>query len=103
HAVLEPAGEFHVSAPRLRARWPVITMAIVALVFCGIREYAHNEAHSAIGSTSGPPPVAVGTATATQGDIGVYLTGLGAVTPVYTDTVHTRVAGPLLKGRQRTS
>src|SRR6476660_7417405 len=73
----------------------VITTAIVALAFWGLRGCTQKSAPSA--STSASPPVPVETATATQGDIGVYLTGLGAVTPVYTDTIHTRVDGQLMK------
>jgi multidrug efflux system membrane fusion protein len=36
-------------------------------------------------------------AKAAKGDIGVYLTGLGAVTPLYTDTIQSRVNGQLMK------
>jgi multidrug efflux system membrane fusion protein len=42
----------------------------------------------------GPTPV-VATA-ATTGNIGVYVTGLGAITPVYTVTVKSRVDGQLM-------
>jgi multidrug efflux system membrane fusion protein len=40
-----------------------------------------------------PPVVPV---KATRGNIGVYYTGLGAVTPIYTDTIKSRVDGELM-------
>ena len=43
--------------------------------------------------TGVPPVVAV---KATKGDIGVYFTGLGAVTPIYTVAVKSRVDGQLM-------
>jgi multidrug efflux pump subunit AcrA (membrane-fusion protein) len=42
--------------------------------------------------------IRVVTATATKGDIGVYLTGLGAVTALYTDTIQSRVNGTAHEG-----
>lgn len=44
----------------------------------------------------GPPPIPVVAAQARRGDIGVYFTGLGAVTPLYTVTVRSRVDGQLM-------
>ena len=44
-------------------------------------------------------PAPVVTAPTTTRDVGVYLTGLGAVTPLNTVTVHTRVNGQLMSVR----
>src|SRR6267378_39123 len=43
-----------------------------------------------------PPPLAVTTSTASQGDIGVHLDALGTVTPLATVTVKSRVDGQLM-------
>jgi multidrug efflux system membrane fusion protein len=45
---------------------------------------------------STPPPIPVVVAQAQKGDIGVYVTGLGTVTPLNTITVTTRVDGQLM-------
>jgi len=45
---------------------------------------------------STPPPIPVVVARAEKGDIGVYVTGLGTVTPLNTITVTTRVDGQLM-------
>jgi multidrug efflux system membrane fusion protein len=44
----------------------------------------------------GPAVIPVVAARTRTGDIGVYLTGLGAVTPIYTVTVKSRVDGQLM-------
>src|ERR1017187_10193446 len=46
------------------------------------------------GKGAGIPPV--DGIRSTQGNIGVYLTGLGSVTPIYTVTVKSRVDGQLM-------
>lgn len=46
------------------------------------------------GENAGPAPVDA--AKAVRGNIGVYVTGLGAVTPIYTVTVKTQVNGQLM-------
>src|SRR5262245_2206177 len=43
-----------------------------------------------------PPPIPVVVAQAEKGNIGVYVTGLGTVTPINTITVTTRVDGQLM-------
>ncbi len=48
------------------------------------------------GGRGGGGPVPVVTASAVTGNIGVYVTGLGAITPIYTVTVKSRVDGQLL-------
>jgi membrane fusion protein, multidrug efflux system len=42
---------------------------------------------------AGPPKVTITTATATKGNIGVYLDAIGTVTPVYTDSITSQVNG----------
>jgi membrane fusion protein, multidrug efflux system len=49
------------------------------------------------GSKSGPPPVMISTATASSGDIGVYVPALGTVTPLNTVSLTARVAGQIAK------
>ncbi len=43
-----------------------------------------------------PPKINITTATATKGNIGVYLDAIGTVTPVYTDSITSQVSGPVI-------
>ena len=49
------------------------------------------------GSSPAQPSVPVTAVAAKKGDIGIYLIGLGTVTPIATVTIHTRVNGELMK------
>ena len=88
----------HAARHRPRRRWLWVTacvvLAVVALYFL-LRSHPSSPA-SPPGAGRGPvTPVTA--ATAHKGDIGVYYTGLGAVTPIYTVTVKSRVDGQLMK------
>ncbi len=48
------------------------------------------------GAAQARGPVTLTTATATKGDIGVYLEGIGTVTPVYTASITSQVNGPVM-------
>jgi multidrug efflux system membrane fusion protein len=71
----------------------------------GAAWYIHSKGAPAAGSAAkapagaakkGPGAVPVVAAEARRGDIGVYITGLGSVTPIYTVTIKSRVDGQLM-------
>ncbi len=84
-------------SPRPRRRWIPVVVAL-ALVACFVLVWALLGRSSASRSSpgAGPRPILVAAATAKTGDLGVYVTGLGTVTPLRTVTVHTRVDGELV-------
>ena len=48
-------------------------------------------------SAPSPPGIPVIAVAANQGDVNIYIAGLGTVTALYTATVHTRVNGEIIK------
>jgi multidrug efflux system membrane fusion protein len=60
-----------------------------------------QKAAAAKAAATGPPPIPVVVATSRQGDIGVYDSGLGAVTPLAMVVVRTRVDGQVMSIRYR--
>jgi multidrug efflux system membrane fusion protein len=113
-APLAPDGNGAVVLPRIPAAKPVkrrsraglwISLVVVLLAAIAAVYYFYllpkpaAKTTAAAGSKHGgaSDKIRVVVATATKGDIGVYLTGLGAVTPLYTDTIQSRVNGQLMK------
>jgi membrane fusion protein, multidrug efflux system len=80
-----------------RRRWLwLLALVLLALVVYLFARRSHKGSASAPGAGRAAPATPVTAARARKGDIGVYFTGLGAVTPVYTVTVTTRVDGQLM-------
>ncbi|MCE0524050.1 MAG: efflux RND transporter periplasmic adaptor subunit [Methylacidiphilales bacterium] len=82
--------------------WLVLLLIVLAVVAAGLYFYHQKTQSTASAGEAGRhggagDKIRVVTATATRGDIGVYLRGLGAVTPVNVDTIQSRVNGQIMK------
>jgi multidrug efflux system membrane fusion protein len=88
---------------RKRWVWAAILIVLAAGVFLLWRKISSDKAAAAAAAKAaqGPAPIPVVAAAARKGDIGVYYSGLGAVTPLATVTVRTRVDGQLMSVRYR--
>ncbi len=84
---------------KIRWRWvavfAVILIAAVAYAFLGRAKTGAPQAAAQAGPAVRAIPV--GVVTAKKGDMNVYIIGLGAVTPVYTVTIKSRVDGQLME------
>jgi len=69
----------------------VVVIGVCTVLYGQRRDPAPNKAGARTGQR-----LPVGAARARQGDIGVYITGLGSVTPLNTITVKTRIDGQLM-------
>jgi multidrug efflux system membrane fusion protein len=89
-----PAGE----GPRRWRLWLAVigVLGILALSHCGKSEKL-NEGPGRPGANLPPQSVPVVIAAAQTGNIPIYLTGLGTVTPLRTVTVKSRVDGELIR------
>jgi multidrug efflux system membrane fusion protein len=67
----------------------IILLLILALVV--VMLWRHHE--TAKKPKPAPPKINITTATATKGNIGVYLDEIGTVTPIYTDSITSQVDG----------
>ena len=78
------------------SRWWVWALAVV-LIIAAIIFWQRHSSNSEAKASADPAsrPTLISTATARQGDIGIFLNALGTVTPVYTVTVTSRVQGEI--------
>jgi multidrug efflux system membrane fusion protein len=83
---------------RNRRAWSIIVGAILVAACVVSVRVIHGESKTSA-SSRGPktPAIPVVAIAATKGDIPVYLTGLGTVTPLNTVTVRSRVDGELVE------
>ncbi len=78
--------------------WAWIILGVV-LVFVFYLAFRHHDSETQAAAPKGGGkkgfggPVTLNTVTAKQGDIGVYLTAIGTVTPVYTSVITSQVNG----------
>jgi multidrug efflux system membrane fusion protein len=102
-----PRKERPPNAPPPRRSHVWIWILLLALVGVAGYIYWHTRTAPASGTATGKAggqrgpganaAAPVDAAKAVKGNIGVYVTGLGAVTPIYTVTIHTRVDGQLMQ------
>jgi multidrug efflux system membrane fusion protein len=78
--------------------WLLLAGLVVFVVYSQLSKSGETTGGSPAAKAALAPPRVLVTAIAAQkGDLGVYLTGLGSVTPIRTVTIKSRVDGELMK------
>jgi hypothetical protein len=93
-----PTGETAPPAPKPKRRawvWLVV-LVVFGLVFWWVLTRTNAPAAAPTGRAALGGTVTATTAKASKGDIGVYLTAIGTVTPVYTDSIVSQVTGQVV-------
>jgi multidrug efflux system membrane fusion protein len=93
-----PEHQLPQSSPVRSRRWILWTGLLLLLVVIVYLVMRHRDAKSTTTGSSrsaATGPVTVTAATATKGDIGVYLNAIGTVTPVYTSSITAQASGVL--------
>jgi multidrug efflux system membrane fusion protein len=73
--------------------WSLLALALLTTFLLLL---AHHENAGKAAAAHPPAGTAVTSATATQGDLGVYLDAIGTVTPVYTTLITSQVTGTIV-------
>jgi len=84
-------------AGRARRFWVICAILSVLIAAGAYYAVARPKRLQPAAPAAGPRPVPVVTVTAHSGDLGVYLNGLGSVTPLSIVTVRSRVDGQLMR------
>jgi multidrug efflux system membrane fusion protein len=78
----------------------IVLLLLFAVAFLLVLRHHDTTTKAAAGGGrrggAGGGPVTLTTATATKGNIGVYLDSIGTVTPVYTASITSQVTGPVI-------
>ncbi|HLJ85519.1 MAG TPA: efflux RND transporter periplasmic adaptor subunit [Candidatus Angelobacter sp.] len=99
----KPTGDQPAPHPRSPGRrghrvwiW-IVVLLIFGLVFWWVTRRSDTGTGTAdIRRSGGGGPVTATVATVTNGDLGVYLSAIGTVTPVYTDSIVSQVTGQVV-------
>jgi multidrug efflux system membrane fusion protein len=98
-----PSPEQHLlsAPPKKRRTWIawVVVLILFAVAFYLVLHHKEDQSKAgaaAGGRRAGFGPVTITEATATRGNIGVYLDAIGTVTPVYTDSILAQASGPVI-------
>jgi multidrug efflux system membrane fusion protein len=91
--IVDPAHQLppHESAAHRHKAWWIILGILLLLAIVGLLLWRHFKTEKK--APAAPPKINITTATATKGDIGVYLDEIGTVTPVFTDSITSEVNG----------
>jgi membrane fusion protein, multidrug efflux system len=74
----------------------IVLLLVFGVAFLLVLRHHDDTKAAAPRRGAGGGPVAVTTATAQQGNIGVYLNSIGTVTPVYTASITSQATGPVI-------
>src|ERR1700722_4358308 len=101
----QPGKSTHKASAKRRLLLGLVLAIALFAIYWPLRGRLSNAAaggkNSAKGAGKAAPATPVVAARASKGDIGQYFNGLGAVTPIYTDIVRSRVDGELMNVRYR--